>query len=242
LAPSPALSVERLSAAYGAVQVLWDVDLTVAEGAASLLLGANGAGKSTLLACIVGLKRPRTGTISAFGTPIERLAAPRRARAGIAFMSEQGIFPTLSVRENLQLAALRLRGAERAERLAQVLDTFPELAGRLGDLAGSLSGGQRKMVGIAKCLMARPRLLIMDEPSSGLAPKVVGEVVERLAALHASGLTMLIAEQNVSFLSIATDVVVLEGGRVRFAGPESAFEGDQALREAFFGLEGIQEV
>lgn len=238
----PALTIDGLGAAWGPVQVLWDITFSVEDGAATLVLGANGAGKSTLLATLVGLHEARGGSVSLFGESVDRVPAHRRARLGVAFMSEQGIFPSLSIRENLVLGGLRLRQRERAARIDEVLAMFPELADRLGEPAGSLSGGQRKMVGIAKCLMAAPRLLIMDEPSAGLAPRIVNEVIERLRDLHAQGITLLVAEQNVSFLELATDVIVLEGGRVRFSGPRDAFEHDNQLREAFFGLEGLQEL
>lgn len=238
----PVLTTERLAAAYGPVQVLWDIDLEVAPGAAMLLLGANGAGKSTLLATIVGLHPALRGAITLFGERVEHEPAHRRARRHLAYMSEQGIFPPLSIRENLRLGALTTDARTRSERLERVLGLFPELATRLDDPAGGLSGGQRKMVGIAKCLMSDPKLLIMDEPSAGLAPRVVNEVIDRLDALHAEGITIVLAEQNVSFLRLASDVVVLEGGHVRFRGTRETFEHDARLREAFFGLEGLQEL
>lgn len=238
----PALTIDHLGAAWGPVQVLWDVSFVVDDGASTLVLGANGAGKSTLLATLVGLHEARGGSISMFGESVDRVPAHRRARLGVAFMSEQGIFPSLSIRENLVLGGLRLPSKERTSRIDEVLAMFPELTDRLAEPAGSLSGGQRKMVGIAKCLMAAPRLLIMDEPSAGLAPRIVNEVIDRLRDLHGHGITLLVAEQNVSFLELATDVIVLEGGRVRFCGSRDTFEHDNQLREAFFGLEGLQEL
>ncbi len=237
-----ALEINGVSSGYGRVQVLWDVSFTVNQGSVIVLLGANGAGKTTLLKVIVGLVKAWSGEVKAFGEDIGRLNTARRVRNGIAYMSEQGIFPGLSVRENLALGAGRASKAEVRERLSLVYDMFPELVERGKSLAGSLSGGQRKMVGISKCLMAKPKLLILDEPSSGLSPKFVAEVVEQLHTLRSFGITMVIAEQNVSFLETADSACVLEGGRINFSGGVDEFEGDEALHAAFFGLEGIQEV
>lgn len=241
MAAQSALEIEGLTAGYGGMTVVWDVSLTVAEGETVLLLGANGAGKSTVLKATVGLL-PAKGSVRLFGESVERLPAAKRARRGLAFMSEQGIFPSLSVRENLQLGASLSKGGRFEDRLEEALALFPDLRGRLAEEAGSLSGGQRKMVGVAKCLVAQPKVLVMDEPSAGLSPKFVSELVETLGELKGRGLSVLVAEQNVEFLHVASSVVVLEGGYVRYTGSPQALEDDDALHEAFFGLEGLQGV
>lgn len=222
--------------------VVRELSLTVDLGQAIVVLGANGAGKSTLLRAIVGLLPTSGGTISLFGDDVTRASTAKRARKGMAFMSEQGIFPSLSVKENLQLGAMTNRNRSFDAGLETVLALFPELANRLREPAGSLSGGQRKMVGIAKCVMAQPSLLIMDEPSAGLSPKFVSEVVETLIKLHADGLTLLVAEQNVEFLKLAQTAVVLEGGYVRFNGPVAELSNNKTLHDAFFGIDSIQEI
>ncbi len=237
-----ALEITGVSSGYGRVQVLWDVSFSVKQGSSIVLLGANGAGKTTLLKVVVGLVKAWSGDVKVFGEDIGRLNTSHRVRTGIAYMSEQGIFPSLSVKENLALGAGRVAKSEVQDRLATVYEMFPELVQRGKSLAGSLSGGQRKMVGISKCLMSKPKLLILDEPSSGLSPRYVAEVVEQLQTLRGVGITMVVAEQNVSFLETADSACVLEGGRINFAGGVEEFEGDEALHAAFFGLEGIQEV
>lgn len=239
---APALDVKNITIAYSGMAVVRELSLTVDLGQAIVVLGANGAGKSTLLRAIVGLLPTSGGTISLFGDDVTRASTAKRARKGMAFMSEQGIFPSLSVKENLQLGAMTNRNRSFDAGLETVLALFPELANRLREPAGSLSGGQRKMVGIAKCVMAQPSLLIMDEPSAGLSPKFVSEVVETLIKLHADGLTLLVAEQNVEFLKLAQTAVVLEGGYVRFNGPVAELSNNKTLHDAFFGIDSIQEI
>lgn len=232
------LAIEGLEVDRGHLPVLWGVDLQLAVGELVVVLGANGAGKSTLLGALGGHLPPRRGHIRFDGVDVTTLSAARRARLGLTLMTEQGVFPELSVRENLRLGAWRLgrRGARQA--VAEVLERFDELAGRLSSPAGSLSGGQRKLLGLAKALAARPRLLVLDEPSAGLSPRYVKQVVADLASIRTGGPTVLLAEQNVAFLDLADRVVVLEGGRVRFSGSVSELQRDTALADAFFGLEG----
>ena len=239
---APALEVENLSAGYAGMTVLWDINLKVLEGQSVVILGANGAGKSTLLRSIVGLLPVATGRVSFFGHDVTHLSVSRRMRRGVAFMSEQGIFPSLTIKENLQLGAMNNRDRSFEDGLGEVFDIFPDLKDRMSGLAGSLSGGQRKMLGVAKCVISEPKLLVMDEPSSGLSPKFVSEVVDVLEQLHESGLTLLVAEQNIEFMRTAHLAVVVEGGRIRFQGEISELESDQALHEAFFGIAGVQGV
>ena len=208
------------------MQVLWDVSLRVGRGEGVLLLGANGAGKTTLLKAISGLLPLRSGAIRLDGASIDRLRADQRVQRGTGVMTEQGVFPTLSVEDNLRLGAYTLPRGSVGTVMKDVYQLFPELFGRRRDAVGSLSGGQRKLVAVAKALMCRPQLLIMDE------------VLAQLVEVRQRGLSLLVAEQNVAFLELADRVYVLEGGRVRFEGTVSALEGNQAVREAFFGLGG----
>lgn len=233
------LSVEGVGSGYGGMQVLWDVSLRVASGEGVLLLGANGAGKTTLLKAISGLLPLKSGSIRLGGANIDRLRTDQRVKRGAGVMTEQGVFPTLSVEDNLRLGAYTLPRGSLAGVMKDVYQLFPELHGRRRDAVGSLSGGQRKLVAVAKALMCRPQLLVMDEPSAGLSPRYVKEVVAQLAGVRERGLSLLIAEQNVAFLELADRVYVLEGGRVRFEGTVSALEGNQAVRDAFFGLSGL---
>lgn len=230
------LEVEALETGYGRLQVLWGLDMAVEEGESVLLLGANGAGKTTLLRAIVGLLPAWRGHIGYAGGDITRLRPDQRTRLGIAFMSELGVFPTLTIMENLRIGAYFLTRADARARTAELFELFPALAQKRRDLAASLSGGQRKMLGVAKALMSRPRLLVMDEPSSGLAPVFVKEVVEALKKVHGEGMSLLIAEQNTSFLPLADRGYVLEGGRIAFSGREEELRDSKTMQQAYFGI------
>jgi len=234
----PLLAVRGLAGGHGALQVLWDIDLDVAAGSVVVVLGANGAGKTTLLTTVAGHLPALAGQVFLDGVDVSRVGPAARARLGLAWMSEQAVFPELSVRENLRLGAWRLGRRAAREAVTDVLEHFPELAGRLGAPAGTLSGGQRKLLGLGKALAGRPRVLVLDEPSAGLSPAYVNEVVERLRALRSDGYAVLLAEQNVAFLALADRVAVLEGGRVRFRGTPADLEGDRDLAAAFFGITG----
>ncbi|MHB8189702.1 MAG: ABC transporter ATP-binding protein [Ferrimicrobium sp.] len=232
------LDIDDINVAYGPMRVLWGLSLSVQPAETLVVLGANGAGKSTLLKAVIGLLPLESGSITMLGQRVERFNAAKRIRLGVGYMSEQGIFPGLSVTENLKLGGLRLSRRELSSRLDEAFERFAELRTYRRTMAGSLSGGQRKLVGIAKCLMGHPSLLLMDEPSSGLSPRYVAEVVDQLVELRGTT-TLVIAEQNVSFLDAADRVCVIEGGRTRFQGAVTDFESDAALHEAFFGLEGV---
>jgi branched-chain amino acid transport system ATP-binding protein len=235
--PAELLAVHDLAAGYGSMQVLWGVDLGVREGRCTVVLGCNGAGKSTFLRVLLGLLPATSGTLQFGGKDITRLRTDLRVSRGIAFMTETGVFPALSVHENLRLGAYRL-GRERTKaNLARAYDAFPLLAEHRRRPAGSLSGGQRKLVGVAKVMMGDPKLIVMDEPSSGLSPRAVHDVLTSLREL-AGTVSLLIAEQNVAFLELADEVVVLEGGRTRFEGSVEELQADDALHRAFFGLDG----
>jgi len=230
------LEVQGVESGYDAMKILWGIDLAVERGETVLLLGANSAGKTTLLRTIIGLLRCWNGAIRFDGEAIEHLPPDQRIRRGIAFMSEMGVFPSLTIEENLRLGGYFISGAEVRRRSVQLLELFPDLAKKRHGLAASLSGGQRKMLGIAKALISQPKLLLMDEPSSGLAPVFVKQVVEALRVAIGSGTALLLAEQNVAFLKLADRGYLIDGGRVRVSGTRDELETSDAVRAAYFGL------
>ena len=232
----PLLEVKGLTAGYGQIQVLWGVDLSVRQNESIVLLGANGAGKTTLLKTLMGLIEARAGHIRFDGAEITQLRTDRRVRRGIVYMSDTSGFPDLTVEENLAVGAQLLPKSELQQVTNEVYARFPILAERRRALAGSLSGGQRKMLGVAKALAAKPRLLVMDEPSSGLSPLFVKEVVRTLAQLREKQLALLVAEQNVRFLNLADQVYTLDNGRIGFTGTVAMMHENNALRRAYFGL------
>ena len=235
--PPPALlDIAALEAGYGKVRVLWGVDLNVGEHETVVLLGANGAGKTTLLRTLMGLIGAWGGHVRFCGEEVTRLRTDHRVRRGIVYMSESAGFADLTIEENIRIGAQFLPRSEIRARAEELYRIFPALAERRRALAGSLSGGQRKMLGIAKALAAEPRLLVMDEPSAGLSPLFVKEVIRILSDLRGRGLALLIAEQNIGFLEVATRVFVLEGGRIRFSGTVAEMTDNEALRRAYFGL------
>jgi branched-chain amino acid transport system ATP-binding protein len=204
-----------------------------------VLLGANGAGKTTLLKVLLGLMPAWEGSVRLGAEDITRLRTDHRVRRGMAYMSELGVFPGLTIEENIRIGGQFAPPAVLRSRMEELYGVFPNLAERKRVLAGSLSGGQRKMLGIAKALAAGPRVLIMDEPSAGLAPLLVQQVIEVLGRFRTSGLSLLIAEQNVAFLDLADRVFTLEGGRIGFQGTVEALHADDALRRAYFGLDAV---
>lgn len=234
---SVALELSNVTAGYGDMTVLWDINLSVQQGTCMVVLGANGAGKSTLLRVIMGLLPTRRGQIQLLDQPIERLRTEKRVRLGIRYMTELGVFLGLTVEDNLRLGGYGLGARELRDRLAETYDSFPEVAAKRRIRVESLSGGQRKLVGVAKVLVDKPRLLVMDEPSAGLSPRYVEEVIGNLRRVRERDITLLVAEQNVSFLKLADDVCVIEGGHNRFSGSVSRFNSDQDLHRAFFGID-----
>lgn len=230
------LDVAGLTTGYGQTQVLWGVDFSVGERESIVLLGANGAGKTTLLKALMGLIATWSGKVHFGGEDVTRLRTDHRVRRGIVYMSETSGFPDLTVEENILIGAQflpKIRARGRAEELYSV---FPVLAERRRTLASSLSGGQRKMLGIAKALAGNPRLLVMDEPSAGLSPIFVKEVVRVLGQFRDKNLALFVAEQNVTFLELADRVYTLDGGRIGFSGTVTAMHENGALRRAYFGL------
>ena len=231
------LEAREVSTGYGSIQALWGVNLEVAAGSAVVLLGANGAGKSTMLRAIMGLVPLWGGSLRFFGEPIERWRPDQRVAASISYTSEAGVFSRLSVADNLRIGAHGLPAREVRTAMRQAWEQFPVLAERRRSPAGSLSGGQRKLLSLAKALIRRPRLLVMDEPSSGLSPLLVTTMVDMLASVRArSDVTLLLAEQNARFLDLADRVCVLNGGRAGFAGPVEAFRTRTDIASQFFGL------
>jgi branched-chain amino acid transport system ATP-binding protein len=235
----PLLSIEGLRVAYGAVTAIRNVSLTVHAGEVVALLGANGAGKSTMLRAISGVVRPRAGHIRLEGQTIERLPPARIVRLGIGHCPEgRRIFGSLSVAENLRLgAAARADRGAVAEDRERMLALFPILRERAQQPAGTLSGGEQQMLALARALMARPRLLLLDEPSLGLAPLLVQQIFRRLAELKAAGTTMLLVEQNIAVaLDLADRAYVLRTGEIGLEGSAASLKADyERVAEAYLG-------
>lgn len=235
--------VQRLSAAYGLHRALDDVQLRVGEHEVVVMLGANGAGKTTLLKAIAGLvATPAESRIELAGQPLHALPARLRVEAGIALVPEgRGIFGDLTVRENLALGAYPRRArAGEAASLERVLALFPRLAERLGQTARTMSGGEQQMVAIGRALMSAPRLLLLDEPSLGLAPLLVENIFRIIARINAEQkVSMLLVEQNASVaLAVAHYGYIMENGKVVTDGPAERLAGDQDVREFYLGMGG----
>lgn len=231
------LRVEGLHAGYGSLPVLRGIDLEVRSGEAVAVIGPNGAGKSTLLRTIVGLVRALSGRIECDGVALRRLRACQMPQLGIVYVpAEKELFPGMAVIENLQLGAYR-NLASAGRQLAYVFELFPRLAERRHQLAGTLSGGEQQMLAIGRALMCAPKLLLLDEPSTGLAPKTVAELYRQLSRLKAEGLTILLAEQQVSLaLSLTERAYVLEHGAIRMSGKSGDLLGDPAIKTAYLGV------
>src|SRR6202158_2108553 len=230
------LQATGVDAGYGTMQVLWGVDLDVRAGETVLLRGAHGPGKTTFLKSLVGLIEARHGNIRLGGEDVTRMRSSDRMRLGMTYMAELAVFSALAIEENIRVGAQALGHANPGARVEELYGIFPVLREKRRAAASSLSGGQRKMLGIAKALAAEPRLLVMDEPSAGLSPLFVKEVIRILSNLRGRGLALLIAEQNIGFLEVATRVFVLEGGRIRFSGTGAEMTDNDALRRAYLGL------
>jgi branched-chain amino acid transport system ATP-binding protein len=233
------LSLEVISAGYGSFSALFDVSLDVAAGEAVGVIGPNGAGKTTLMRVISGLIPPRSGRMTLEGREIAGLPAHHIVQRGIAHVPEnRRLFPRLSVEDNLRVGAFIPEARRRfTAQLSWVYDLFPRLKDRRAQLAGTLSGGEQQMCAIARALMSRPKLLLMDEPSAGLAPLVVQQVFDLVARIRAEGLTVLIVEQNVQqVLDIVDRAYLLEAGSVRLSGTAAELKGNALIREAYMGL------
>ncbi len=234
-----ALAVEGLEVAYGGVTAVWDVALDVGEGEIVALVGGNGAGKTTTLKTISGLLRPRRGTIRLGGEDLTRLPATEIVARGVVHVPEgRKLFPAMTVRDNLLLGGYhRAARPHQAERLERVFAVFPRLRERARQVAGTLSGGEQQMVAIGRGLMAGPRVLMLDEPSLGLAPILVEEMFRVIEAINRAGTTVLLVEQNTEHaLAIAHRGFVLESGRVVLAGTGRELLANPRVREAYLGL------
>lgn len=235
MAEHPALTVAGLHAHYGSAHVLFGIDFAAAAGSAVAVLGRNGAGKSTFLKAIAGASDLRwTGSIRLGETELAGLRADQVARCGVQLVPEdRRVLVGLTVRENLQLAA-RGAGLTGEEHLDRVLDVFPEIGTFLESGGGQLSGGQQQMVAVARALVGRPKLLLLDEPSTGLAPVVVDHLLESLTRMRALGATMLVAEQNVNFaLGVCDEVMIIEKGAAVFRGTRANVQDNAELRETY---------
>jgi len=236
-APSPPLlRVESLSVAYGAILALREVDFEVQAGEIVTLIGSNGAGKSTLLRAVSGLVQPRSGRIWFDGADIKAERADHRVARGISQVPEgRRIFANLTVRENLQMGAY-LRPSDEPSAYERALTLFPRLRERLGQNAGTLSGGEQQMLAIGRALMAQPRLLLLDEPSLGLAPLLVQQIFAIIREINAQGTTVVLVEQNArQALRVAQRAYVLETGVVTLAGAASELARDERVRRAYLG-------
>ena len=233
------LEVRDLKAGYGRITILHGVSLDAPAGAITALLGANGAGKTTLMRSIAGLLSVSAGRVVVAGADVTRLSSHERVEAGIALVPEgRLVFPTLSVAENLRLGAITRRGRHGAsQRLADMYELFPRLAERAHQAAGTLSGGEQQMLAIARGLMARPALLLLDEPTLGLSPAMCTLIYRTVANLAAQGLAILMAEQNVpQALTLAVTAHVVENGRIAVSGPAAALAEDPRVRSAYMGI------
>jgi branched-chain amino acid transport system ATP-binding protein len=232
----PVLRVEGLSVAYGAILALRGVDFEVQSGEIATLIGSNGAGKSTLLRAVSGLLRPRSGRIWFEGVDITAERADRRVARGISQVPEgRRIFANLTVRENLQMGAY-LRDPRDSSAYERALALFPRLRERLGQSAGTLSGGEQQMLAIGRALMAQPRLLLLDEPSLGLAPLLVQQIFAIIQEINAQGTTVVLVEQNArQALRVAQRAYVLETGAVTLSGSAPELARDERVRRAYLG-------
>jgi branched-chain amino acid transport system ATP-binding protein len=229
------LEVRDLEAYYGRAHILSGVALEVARGEVVVLLGRNGAGKSTTLKAIMGLVRPAGGTVVFEGRPIERLAPHAIARLGLGYVPEdRRVFPGLSVAENLEVGRQPPRPGCPAWTPEAIFRLFPNLAELRGRPAGQISGGEQQMLTIGRTLMGNPALLLLDEPSEGLAPVIVEQMAATIRALKAEGLSVLLSEQNLRFATEVSDrATIIEKGRIRYEGAMAALAADEAVRRAY---------
>ena len=233
------LRIENLSVHYGDAQALDGVSLTVDEGAIVAIVGANGAGKTSLISILAGMHRPTGGRIVFRGADIAGLPSHRVCDLGIGQVAEgRQIFPSLTVSENLDMGAMLPHARpHRAQNRDRVLTMFPRLSERIGQAAGTLSGGEQQMLAIGRCLMGEPKLIMFDEPSLGLAPTIVHDVLKTICDLNAAGMTCVLVEQNVAVpLKIATRAYVLENGRVTLSGSGADLLADERVRQAYLGI------
>lgn len=233
-----ALQTHALIAGYEPdLPIVRGVDLSVAPGELLVLLGPNGAGKSTFVKAIAGVVPIHSGSVMLGEREITRVASHRKIGEGLAFVPQtENIFATLTIHENLQLAAAVLPKPQRSEQIAALYRRFPDLASKPSRLAGALSGGQRQMLAVARALIVDPSVLILDEPSAGLSPRIVGEVFSMLKEINAGGVTVILVEQNIkAALAIASRAVILVEGRIRHEGEAASLLGDPLIAKLYLG-------
>lgn len=233
------LEVSNLTSAYSGLVAISDISISVAEGEIVVVAGANGAGKSTLLQSLVGMVKPKSGQVTFAGERIETLPGHQIAARGLAFVPEsKRLFPRLSVADNLRLGSyLHRKKADREAPLERVFKLFPRLKERLAQRAETLSGGEQQMLAISRALMTRPRLLMLDEPSQGIMPKLVDEIFEAVQTIRASGVTVLLVEQRLAeCLEIAERAYVLQTGRVILSGTAAEVRDNPEVRRAYLGI------
>lgn len=231
------LNVENLTVSYGGIRALRGISFTVEEGEVVTLIGANGAGKSTTLKTICGLVRPQEGTVSYQGEMLNKLAPHQIVAKGISQVPEgRRVFTRLSVLENLEMGAYTRNKQEMRQSLASVFERFPRLKERRAQLAGTLSGGEQQMLAMGRALMSKPRLLLLDEPSMGLAPMLVREIFAIITEINRAGTTILLVEQNANMaLSIARRAYVLETGQIVLSGSAAEMASNPDVRKAYLG-------
>ena len=232
------LKLSNIESYYGPIMAIRGISLEVPRGQIVTLLGANGAGKTTVLKTISGILDPQKGSIEFLGKSIQRMEADKIVRLGLSHVPEgREVFPEFTVRENLLVGGHTVSRAAVADGIERALGLFPVLGQRAGQLAGTLSGGEQQMLAIARALMVRPRLLLLDEPSLGLSPRLAREIFGVIARLNAEGTTILLVEQNARrALALASRAYVLETGRMVVDGPAAALAADPRIRAAYLGL------
>jgi len=233
------LEISSLDVSYGRVQVLFDVSITVPEGELVTVIGANGAGKTTLLLTVSGVLKPQSGSIRFEGREIDNLPPHEIVGLGVGHVPQgKELFPAMTVLENLEMGAHMVRRQdELEERLERAFESFPRLSERARQRAGTLSGGEQQMLAIARALMAMPRLLLLDEPSAGLAPIIVDHLAEIILGMNRSGLTVLLVEQNAFLaLELARKAYVMESGRVVESGDTEVVMESDLVRRAYLGI------
>ena len=233
------LHVKNVNSGYSKTQILWDITFAVNKGEIAVLIGPNSAGKSTLLKTILGVIHPFSGSIFLEGKNITRLPPCKVVKEGISLVPERGgLFPDLTVLENLEVTAYAANNYRNLEEnLSEVFELFPALETRINQKAGTLSGGEQRMLVIARTLLLKPKMLMLDEPSCGLAPRIVHSLFELIKRINSTGITILLAEQNLQeALNIASRAILLEEGRITLEGPPELFFKEERVRKAYIGI------
>jgi branched-chain amino acid transport system ATP-binding protein len=232
------LEINNLEVRYGGIRALKGVSLSVEEGKIAVLLGANGAGKTTLLKTVSGLLKPHSGSVSLWGQDIRSVPPYKITAMGVSHVPEgRGVFAGLSIRENLQMGTYLAPAKEIPERIEQALTLFPRLRERYSQLAGSLSGGEQQMLALARAIVARPKLLLLDEPSLGLAPIIAQEIFRTIRNVHKAGISILVVEQNAKLaLQVADYAFVLKTGELETHGTASEMSKNQSISKAYLGV------